>query len=285
MGRAAAALAGLALALGSAAVSAQDAHTEPRFTFALSAGLLHAGTLQGQPVRVERLGEEGAITDAMELDRSIRLRGGPRVLVAATAALPAGWVAGLAASYGQGTLRRSYSGDEDWATSALELDVAGSRDVRVIGVEAGLRYTIPIDHPFRPFLELGVTREEWRQAGGDDEPVPGAEALTGGVSRYGVHIAMGGDYPLTDRLSARVRFTNRFQRTPLAPLDPGTAIASGDSLAIHALPPPARPFADAAAEMITSLRFTLGVSYSLGRGAARPEDPVESDASPSDPPR
>jgi hypothetical protein len=284
MGRGAAAIVGLVLVVGAADASAQEAGVEPRFTLSLSAGPLHGGTLQEQPVRVERLGEEGVVTEAFDLDRRIQLRGGARILASATAALPAGWVGRLGASFGQGRLSRSYAGDEAWAEPALELDAAGSRDVQVVGVEVGLRYPIPLDHPFRPFIELGVVRESWRQSSGS-EAVPGAEPLTGGATLYGAHIALGGDYPLTDRIAARVQLTSRFQRTPLAPMAPGTELARGDSLAIHSVESPARPFADAAVEMLSSVRFAVGLSYSPGRRAVRPADPEESDASPSAPSR
>jgi hypothetical protein len=266
------------------AASAQAPPPEPRpFTVAVTVGSLNPGDLQSQPVLVERLDEEGLVTGAATLDRTISLGGGFRVNGSVAMAMGRSWSARIGGTVGRARLAHRYEGDDAWVVDATAIPTDGDATVSVSGIDLGLRFRIPASHPFAPYLELGVGAERW--TGGDAAPFPGAGALADPMSRIGANAAVGVDYVVADRLAVRLQASTRFQRTPLAPLPAGLELARVDTLTVTTGAPGSRAFADAAIEHLGRVRFELGLSYGLGGAAVARQDPPESDASPSAPDR
>jgi opacity protein-like surface antigen len=250
--------------------------TPPRFTVSVSIGTLGSGDLQTQAVQAERLGEDGVVLESADLGRRIGLRGGYRAQVSATGALGHGWALRLAAAMGRGRLAHSYSGPDRWAADAAALPAAGDRDVSLTGIETALRFNVLTGHRLSPYLEVGIAADRWQSAGAGD-PVAGAAALSAGVTRVAGLAAVGGLYPVTDRLAVRVQATTRFQRTPLSAIPPGHEIARGDTLVLTTQAHQARPFADPAVELLSLVRLDFGLSYGLGPAGAMPRVRSESD--------
>jgi hypothetical protein len=277
----------LALVLGGAWVATPAwAQTPPAapppVTIAITVGPLSLGDLQTQPVMVERLDEEGMVADAATIDRVIRMGRGFRANASAAVALGPSWSVRMGGTVGRARLGQAFTGAEEWVVEAAGIPMEGDAGVSVVGLESALRFRIPTGHLFRPYLEVGVSAERWRGGAG---PWPGAEALVEPLARFGGHAALGGDYPLADRLAVRVQTSTRFQRTILVPMPPGSELARTDMVVMTAQSPGVRPFADAAIEQLMAVRLELGLSYALGGTAAPPRDPPESDESTSSPPR
>lgn len=254
------------------------------FLVTVSVGRLGSGTLQVQPVRADRLDEDGAVMESAELARSVSVEGGYRAQAGVTAHVGGGWRLRLGGSYGRSRLVRSYAGDDIWVAEAAALPVPSRRGITVLGAESAIRFDIPTEYRLQPYLEVGAAAERWHGEQGAGV-LAGDEGLADGRTRFAGLTAVGGHYPLTERLAARLHVSARFHRTPVDPMAPEVEIAAADDLVVTTQAVPARPFGDAAVELVTRMRLDLGVSYSLGRPEPAPPVRPGSAASPSAPPR
>ena len=164
---------------------------------------------------------------------------------------------------------------------AREAPSAEEATLRQLGAEAALRFRVPAPGRFRPYAELGVAAERWSVDGAADVLVPGTEALTEAVTRFGAHLAVGGEFPLTGALDGRIQLATRLFRTPLVPAPAGVALAGTDSLRLTLAGPGTAPFADGAVELVRVLRLEAGISLRLGVIAEPPKPGAGSAGAPS----
>jgi hypothetical protein len=259
----------LALVLVAGGAAAQAAtETQAPITLSFTIGRPGSGDLQVQPVMAGRLDEEGVVSESAVLQRKVAVTGGVQGNAALAVALGPSWSARFGAGLGRARVTQTLSGAREFVEEATEATAGARRDVNLSTLEAALRYRLPSAHVLRPYLEVGVGMERWSAEG--DGPLDPAGVGPSGetVTRYGSHAAVGGDYPVAAGLNVRVQASVRMHRTPLAPLPDGTEVARGDTLVLTAGAPPAAPFADTAIELVTRLRFEIGLSYALGGGAA-----------------
>ena len=95
---------------------------------------------------------------------------------------------------------------------------------------------------------------------------------------------MGGQLPLSDRISARFSLSRRLFQTPLGAVAAGDTLAQGEQqlpwesrptkVFLIARPPSQNQFADGTHELLSLVRMELGVSLELGRPLEAPPGPV-----------
>jgi hypothetical protein len=264
-----------------AAGQAVDAES---FGVSFSVGTLLFGDLQSQPVRAERLDETGRVTETVVLRRELGAASGLHASASVVVPLGAVWRGRVGVGLGRTRLRHGFEGPDAWTTEATAMPLTGGRDVSLVTGEAALRFVIPSRHALRPYLELGASAERWR-SDSSDGAFPELEQLSGGVTRVGAHAALGGRYPLTDRLQGRLQASLRALRTPLAPVAGGSEIGRSDGMVLSTQSVMPGPFADRSVALVRLLRLDLGLSYSLGQARVAPPDRSEPDESPSVPGR
>jgi hypothetical protein len=259
------------------------AQTPPRVTVSLTASTVGYGDLQTQPVLAVRTGEgdEGTeVTEQAVLGRTVRVESGLQATGSITVALDSWWSVRAGLGMGRARLGQGYTGADAWTVDAERVPVAGSADVALSSVESAVRFRLPAAHTLRPYLEMGIVAERWRSRATAALTFPGAHALLDGVTRVGGHAAVGGHYPLTDRLAVRGQASVRVVRTPLSPAPAGLEIGRTDALVLTFQEPEraaTAPFADASRDLTQGLRLELGLSYSLGGVVAPPPDRSGSD--------
>ena len=257
----------------------------PRVAFAIGIGTLGISDLQVQPVRAERTGPGGTVTESV-LRRSIRAEGGYQVSGSALLSLSRAWAVRAGAGAGRADLRMGYGGDDDdLLAEARGIPLPGEATLNLVSGEAALRFRVPAPGRFRPYGELGVAAERWGLDGGEDALVPGTEPLLEEVTRIGAHIAVGGEFPLTGRLDGRLQLSTRLFRTPVTPGPAGTALGGTDSLRLTLAAIGAAPFADGAVEIARIFRLEAGLSLRLGAVGEPPKPSAGSGDAPSDSPR
>jgi hypothetical protein len=258
---------------------------DARVTVSLTAGTLGFGTLQGQPVRVERLGNGNQAPTSVQLRRQVEATGGFHVHGSAALRLTEEWALRLGAGLGRASLDYRYSGEATWADDAAALPLQEADAMRLVSVEAALRFRLPPVREIHPFFEVGAARERWSwqdpgaSAGGGDVPLPEAAGRTVGLA------GAGADIWITGRLFGRVQLGTRVLQTPVPPGPAGRVTAVGDDLRVSLEAPAAAPFADGAIELVRVLRLDLGLTYSLDPAEDRRRDRSGSAASPSAPGR
>jgi hypothetical protein len=268
--------------------SAQDAagqagDAEP-LGVSFSVGTILFGDLQSQPVRAERLDDAGQVTETVVLRRELGAASGQYASASVVVPLGVVWRGRLGAGLGRTRLRHGFEGPDAWTTDAAAVPLTGGRDVSLVTGEAALRFVLPSRHALRPYLELGATAERWRSDSADGA-FPELEQLSDGVTRVGAHTALGGRYPLTDRLQGRLQASLRWLRTPVAPVAGGREVGRSEGMVLSAQAPMPGPFADRSVALVRVLRLDLGLSYSLGEARVAPPDRSEPDESPSVPGR
>lgn len=252
-------------------LSAQAPGSQPsRVSVSVTASTLGLGDLQVQPILAERF-EDEAVAESAVLQRTLKANGGLRGNVAVAIALDGSWSVRVGAGAGRVRLDDAYSGPDEWIEAARETRRDGRRDVGVTGVEAALRFRLPSAHTFRPYIEVGVAAERWGSDASSESAFPGAESLLEAATRVGGHAALGGRYPLTGRLSARIQASTRVFRTPFSPMVEGIEVGRSDTVVLTSAAPAGHGFADSAIELVRSTRLELGLTYAIaGAGAARP---------------
>lgn len=285
------ALAVLLVPAGGAKAQTSPAPTPPRVTLSLTAATVGYGDLQTQPVLALRTGEdeEGTqVTEQAVLGRTVRVEGGMQATGSITVALGPWWSVRAGLGLGRTRLGQGFTGAEAWVVDAAAVPVTGNAHVTLSSVEAAVRFRLPSAHTLRPYLEMGAVAERWQSRATAQAPFPGADALLEAVTRVGGHAAVGGHYPLTDRLAVRAQGSVRVLQTPLPPAAAELEIGRRDGLVLTFGEPAAvasAPFADPSRQIAQGLRLELGLSYSLGGGAAAPPDRSGSDDSSDAPPR
>jgi hypothetical protein len=277
--------------VGYAHAQTPPAASPPRLTVSITAATVGYGDLQAQPVLAQRFVEEedgtGGVEEAV-LGRVVRVENGIQALGSIVLALDRWWSVRAGLGLGRLRLGQGYTGADAWVLEAAGVPVSGSDDVTLSRAEAAVRLRLPSAHTLRPYLEVGVGLERWQSRAAAAEPFPGAGGLVDGVARWGGHGAVGGSYPVTDRLAARAQASARVFRTPLAPAASGMEVGRTEQMVLTFTEPPAvsaAPFADASREVVQGLRLELGLSYSLGGVVPAPPDRSGSDGSPDAPPR
>jgi hypothetical protein len=265
----------LPLAMPDAARGQTAGASPPRWSVAVSVGTIGVTDLQTQPVRADRLDEAGDVVESAVLGRTVTGGSGRGASATVALRLSPAWALRVGAGAGTLSLGHEFTDAPAWAADAGEIPVAEESEVGIVSWDAALRYRIPMDHALRPYLEVGVATERWRSG----VVLPAGAGNIQALRRIGGHAAVGGDYPLTDRLALGVRAATRVFRTPLSPLVTGTEIGRTDSLVLTAEAPAAARFADAAVEMVRALRLDVGLSYRAGSAAAPRPDRSEPDAS------
>lgn len=271
----------LAAAWPDQGVYAQTVDVEP-LGVSFSVGSLRFGEIQSQPIRAQRLGEAGEVTETLVLRGALGAASGLHAGAGVVIPLGPVWRGRLGVGLGRARLRQGFDGPDAWTEEAADVPITEERDVAMVTGEAALRFVIPSSHTLRPYLEVGVSAERWSS----DSPggtLSGAERLAEGVSRVGAHVALGGRYPLTDRLQGRLQASVRTIRTPLDPLPEGVEIGRSDDMVLVALTPTPGPFADRSVALLRVLRLELGLSYSFGAARVEPPDRSEPDELPSVP--
>jgi hypothetical protein len=264
------------------AVDAQAADpVPPRISVSVSLGTVGVTDLQRQPVRAERFDEAGELTETAMLFRSLAGRDGRAASAAAVVGLSPAWAVRVGVGVGRLRLAPGFGGPPDWAFEARSIPVEGDVDVSLLMAESALRFRIPSRHTLRPYLEVGMAVQRWRAGDGLPDVLGAVEE----GPRVGGHAALGGEYPLTDRLAVSLRASTQMFRTPLAPIPAGTEVGRTDTLVLTAESPSVTRYADSALELVRAVRLEAGLSFRPGgAGGARP-DRSAPDASSSVPHR
>jgi hypothetical protein len=285
------ALAVLLVTGSGAKAQTSPAPAPPRITLSVTAATIGYGDLQTQPVLAVRTGEDAEGTEVTEqavLGRTVRMEGGLQVTGSIAVALDPWWSVRAGLGVGWARLGQGFSGADAWVVDAAAVPVAGSDQVTVSTVEAAIRFRLPSAHTLRPYLEMGAVAERWQSRATAQGAFPGADALADAVTRVGGHAAVGGHYPLTNRLAVRGQASARVLQTPLPPATPGREVGSSDGLVLTFREPAgaaSAPFADPSRQLVQGLRLELGLSYSPGGVVAPPPDRSGSDDSSDAPPR
>ena len=260
------------------------AYTPPRFAGGLTLGRVTGSTLQTQPVLAERVAGDGTVLDQWTLRRSVDLDAVYQLGAWALVSLGPAWALRVGGGIGWGSLSSNFGGEPEEVGAEAEELADHEPPVQLLSLVGALRFRVPTTRRFRPYAELGLAAERWSV---DVAHGSGAPDLSGldGDQRLGAHLAVGGTLPFGDRLGLDLQLTSRLYRTPLDQTSAGTPLVSGDSLRLTFAAPVTAPFADAAAEMLSTLEVGLGVSYRMPARPASPEDPPEPPASPPAPGR
>ena len=255
------------------------AYAPPRFSGGLTLGRVTGSTLQTQPVLAERVAGDGTVLDQWTLRRSVDLDAVYQLGAWALVSLGPAWALRVGGGIGWGSLSSSFGGEPAEIGDEAEELAAHEPGIQLLSLVGALRFRIPATRRFRPYAELGLAAERWGVGVAQGSGAPGVRGLDGG-QRLGAHLAVGGTLPIGDRLGLDLQLTSRLYRTPLDQTPTGTQLVSGDSLRLTFAAPVEAPFADAAAELLSTLQLGLGVSYRIPARPTSSEDPPEPPVSP-----
>ncbi|MFW6205765.1 MAG: hypothetical protein ACOC5I_00870, partial [Gemmatimonadota bacterium] len=237
------------------------------------------GEAQTHAVDAYRTDLSGAVLDSAVLSRSLTVRGGIRAAFAGELSLGPRWAVRLGLGAAVATLETGYSGQDDAILAGARALTPDGERITVLSAETTLRYRIPSQRRFRPYLEMGTGVSRWSIDG---------EA---GLTRFEGLAAVGAVVPLSDRLSARVHAASRSFRTPVATATAGDTLASSSALTLISRPSTGATFVDGARELMSLLSLEVGLSVDLGSAAGRaptspePGDPAGTSGTPSPPGR
>jgi hypothetical protein len=242
----------------------------------ITVGTLGFGTLQTQPVLAERVDGLGSVLSSTTLTRTVRGEGGFQVGGAGVLSLSRGWAARVGMAVARSTLGARFSGTEDlFVATANRLTAPLDVDVTFIAIEAGVRYRLPSSRRARPYIELGGAALRWTP--GSSAALPELEDAW----RHAVYAAMGAVIPLSGPWRAEVRAVRRLSRTPAPTAGPASVGPPSSVLHLTAESSGATAYADAAQELLSELRFDVGIS--AGFGTLRPPNRSGTPAPPSPP--
>lgn len=250
------------------------AYAPSRWAVTITLGTLAFDALQTQPVLAERLDGLGTVLDSATLARTVRVEGGLQATVSGGISLDRSWAVQFGIGAARTTLGARFSGDAElFVLSASRLAEPLDTRAWLIIAETGIRYRIPATTRFRPYLELGGTALFWRP---DTSPaLPELED----VHRTATYAAVGAVVPLMAAWRAEVRVVRRLSRTPVSAIEPRDVGPSSSTLRLTTRPAGTGRYADESRELISGLRFDVGLT--VGFGALPPQDRPGTAAPPS----
>ena len=267
-----------------ATVGAAIEYAPPRLAAGVMFGRITGSTLQTQSVLAERIAGDGTVLDQWLLRRSVDLDAIYQVAAWGLVSLGPAWALRAGVGFGWGGLSSGFGGDPEAVGAEAGALVSHEPQVRVLSFVGALRFRVPTSRRFRPYAELGLASEGWSVDPPEGSGFPDATAMEG-TQRLGAHLALGGTLPLNDRFGLDLQLSSRLYRTPLEQAATGTPLLVGDSLRVTFAAPQSAHFADAAAELLSTLGLAVGVRYRVGASPARPADPAAPVASPPGPGR
>jgi hypothetical protein len=252
------------------------------FRVSVMLGTMGFTDLQAQPLRAARTAPNGededdaAPPESVRLTRRLGVEGGRMASLSIGLGMGRSWAVRVGAGIGSGTLARSLDGPDEWVEEAREVADTDAVDFGLMALSSALQYRIPTPYAFRPYLELGASLERWTA----DTSLPAGDGESDEVTRLAGMVAVGGDYPVTQRIALSLRLGTTVFRTPLTPRLAGQEVGRSDSLVLTTEAPDTRRFSDTAVELARSTRVSVGLTVRLGGAVAEPPDPPESGASP-----